>query len=110
MSERANLGESTGWVYSTLAGDPDYEDILPIFIEELPGIRAALSESIRSNDIDNLRREAHKLRGSAGGYGFSRLSVLAGNLEDSCKNSPEDATMILRNVNELLDYLDRVRI
>lgn len=110
MSQRTSLGESTGWVHSTLADDPDFADILPLFIDELPGIRAVVNDAARSNDFDSLRREAHKLRGSAGGYGFSGLSTLAGKLEDSCKNSAEDETMVLRNVNELLDYLDRVRI
>lgn len=107
-------GESQGaveaWIYSSFRGEPDMEEILPFFIDELPGTQGALSGFAQAKDIEGLRKEAHKLRGSAGGYGFQGLSELAGRLEDSCKNSIRDESMILRNLDELLDHLSRVRL
>jgi len=99
-----------GWIYSSYRGEPDMEEILPFFIDELPGTRDVLSEFGQAKDIESIRKEAHKLRGSAGGYGFQGLSDLAGRLEDSCKNSTRDETMILRNLDELLDHLSKVRL
>lgn len=103
-------GAMEGWIYSSFRGEPDMEEILPFFVDELSGTQAALSQFAQTRDIDNLRKEAHKLRGSAGGYGFQGLSDLAGRLEDSCKISTRDESMILRNVDELLDHLSKVRL
>lgn len=102
-------GEMTNLIYSSLRDDEDFAEMLPYFVGELPQKHLLLNDLAQSKDIDNLRREAHKLRGSAGGYGFSGLSDLAGRLEDSCKNAPLDETAILRNLDELLDHLARVR-
>ncbi|MBS0203991.1 MAG: Hpt domain-containing protein [Planctomycetes bacterium] len=96
-------------VYSSLRDEPDFAELLPFFVDELPEKQTVLSQLAQSNDFESLRREAHKLRGSAGGYGFQGLSDLAGKLEESCKNSVRDEAAILQSVDELLDYLGRVR-
>ena len=36
--------------------------------------------------IENLRHEAHKLRGSAGSFGFAQASVVAAELEEAAKS------------------------
>ena len=102
--------KTADWVYSSLRGEADFAEILPFFVDELPEKRSLLRSLGGAHDFDNLQREAHKLRGSAGGYGFQGVSNLAGELEDSCKNPRRDETSILRNLDELLDHLDRVRV
>jgi len=57
--------------------------------DQLGGI-AELAERLieAGNDataIEDLRREAHKLRGSAGSFGFAQASVVAAELEDAAK-------------------------
>jgi HPt (histidine-containing phosphotransfer) domain-containing protein len=99
-----------GWIYSSLAGEPDFDEILPFFVDELPGVRSTINQIASRCDFDDLRRESHKLKGSAGGYGFQGLSEIASRLEESCKISPRDEALILRTVDELVDYLDRVRV
>ena len=99
----------SGLVYSSFRNDPDYAELLEMFVEELPDKQATFLELGRSRDFESARREAHKLRGSAGGYGFHGLSALAGSLEDSCKNAPPQEDTILREIEELIDYLGRVR-
>lgn len=96
-------------IYSSYADDPDFAEMLPFFVDGLAEMRVVIKESAQARDFDSVRREAHKIRGSAGGYGFAELSDLAGSLEESCKNSPQDETMILRTVEEMLDYLGKVR-
>lgn len=101
--------DSAAVIYSSFQGDADYAELLPMFVDELPGVRATLHDLGGAGDFDRLQREAHKLRGSAGGYGFQGLSDLAGCLEDSCRNPIRDPASILRNLDQLLDHLNRVR-
>ena len=90
--------------------DADFAEILQFFVDELAEKGNLLRGLGGANDFDALRCEAHKLRGSAGGYGFQTLSELAGRLEDSCKDAMRDESTILRNLDELLDHLGRVRM
>lgn len=99
----------TDVIYSSFADDPDFADILPFFVDGLPEMRAGIRQFAQAGDFENVRSEAHKLKGSAGGYGFQSLSELASRLEESCKISPRDEAMILRTVDEILDYLGKVR-
>ena len=105
-----NRQPTAEWVYSSLRDDPDFAELLSFFVDEIPKNRAILGSFRTLNDVESLRREAHKLRGSAGGYGFQEVSDLAGQLEESCKNVVRDDATILRNLDELLDYLGKVRI
>lgn len=110
MMQAESHDRAGDWIYSSFRVDPDFADLLPFYVDELPGKRVVLRGLADANDFDGLRREAHNLRGSAGGYGFQGLSDLAGQLEDSCKITPRDETTILRNLDEILDYLERVRV
>lgn len=96
-------------IHSSWQNDPDYADLLPLFVGELPTLRRTLLEFAKVCDFENVRREAHKLRGSAGGYGYHGLSELAGQLEDTCKNSARDSTAILQELDRLIGYIERVR-
>jgi len=57
--------------------------------DQLGGIAELAERLITSGDdraaIENLRHEAHKLRGSAGSFGFAQASVVAAELEDAAK-------------------------
>ncbi len=97
-------------VHSSWQNDPDYADLLPLFVDELPSLRTTLLEFAKVCDFENVKREAHKLRGTAGGYGYHGLSDLAGELEDTCKTSARDATAILRDLDRLIGYIERVRV
>ncbi len=110
MAQAETRGEATSWIYSSLRGEADFAEILPFFVDELPEKRGILQGLAEAFDFDNLQREAHKLRGSAGGYGFQEVSDLAGRLEDSCKIPMRDRSSILQNLDELLDHLERVRV
>lgn len=96
-------------VYSMWHNDPDYAELLPIFVDELPSMRRTLLEFAKVCDFENVKREAHKLRGTAGGYGYQGLSQLAGQLEDTCKTSARDSSAILQDLDRLIGYIERVR-
>jgi CheY-like chemotaxis protein/HPt (histidine-containing phosphotransfer) domain-containing protein len=65
--------------------------------DQLGGIAELAERLIASGDdvaaIEELRRDAHKLRGSAGSFGFAQASVVAAELEDAAKQwlaQPDD--------------------
>ena len=98
------------YIYSSWQNDPDYADLLPLYVDELPSMRRTLLEFAKICDFENVKREAHKLRGSAGGYGYPELSQLAGQLEDTCKTSARDSNAILQDLDQLIGYIERVRV
>jgi len=101
---------TTDQVHSSWQNDPDYADLLPLFVGELPSLRRTLLEFAKVCDFENVKREAHKLRGTAGGYGYRGLSQLAGELEDTCKTSARDSTAILQDLDRLIGYIERIRV
>lgn len=58
--------------------------------DQLGGIAELAERLIDAGDdaaaIEELRREAHKLRGSAGSFGFAQASVVAAELEEAAKS------------------------
>lgn len=66
---------------STLADDPDMSDLVAIFLSELPRNLELVEAAVARRDRDELRRQAHRMRGSYAGYGFPTLSFFAGDLE-----------------------------
>lgn len=109
MLQTSLEGERADLVFSSRRNDPDYAEVLPFFVESLPEARTALMEFAKVCDYEGVRREAHRMRGTAGGYGYEGLSDLAGRLEDTCKSSGRDAAAILRDLETLIGYLERVR-
>ena len=100
---------TTDYIFSSWQNDSDYADLLPLFVDELPSMRRTLLEFAKVCDFENVKREAHKLRGTAGGYGYPGLSQLAGQLEDTCKTSARDSNAILQDLDQLIGYIERVR-
>ena len=93
-------------VYSTFADDPDFEELLEMFADAIPEKRQALEESHRTGEVDQLRTQAHQLKGAGGGYGFQGLSEVAAELENACKANDVDG--VGKNLDKLLGYLDRI--
>jgi nitrogen-specific signal transduction histidine kinase/CheY-like chemotaxis protein len=65
----------------------------------------AIESAMASGDRDTLRRELHKLRGAAGGYGFDALADAAGDAEVAVREGGgaaevERAAALLRSVAE----------
>jgi HPt (histidine-containing phosphotransfer) domain-containing protein len=67
--------------------DPTVEQMLAEaraqFAARLPAKAAALQEHLARGAWEEARRAAHKLRGSAGTYGFAVLGAAAGEVEEA---------------------------
>lgn len=88
--------------------DAEIKDLIPGYLENR---RAEIIELVRlceKRDQDAIAKISHKLKGNAGGYGFTELGELAKKLENSAKSAEWKA------VNETIEgmrvYLDRIVI
>ncbi len=101
-------GVSTSPVYSFLAEDPMLGELVNWFVQEMPERVNALEVLARNRDWSQLTRTAHQLKGSAGSYGFTKITPYAARLEAAARD-PEDEDAILLALNDLLGLCRRVR-
>lgn len=96
-------------LHSTLAGgDPDMIPLLTDFIEGLPARVADITSAANNQDNDKLSSLAHKLKGSAGMYGFPELSLTAGRLEGAAKQGNREQTdLLLAEIHSLVPRIQR---
>jgi HPt (histidine-containing phosphotransfer) domain-containing protein len=77
------------------------------FIEGLPTRIADIKGAAETTDSPKVAALAHKLKGSAGMYGFPELSVLAGKLEALAK---EDSNAeFLKYIGQIETILGRIQ-
>ena len=108
--QEANRTETQEPIYSSLAGDPDFDELLEMFAESLAEKRQGLEESFRGGQFDQLRRQAHQLKGAGGGYGFDGLTDVARELEDACKADDSSLDRIGEALDRLLSYMARISV
>ena len=93
---------------SEIAGDAGLADILEIFVAELPNRIRAVENALNSGDFAAIKRMAHQLKGTAGGYGFPVISEVAGILEEHAGTST-DVGAITEQVRRLADLCASAR-
>ncbi len=100
---------ATDPLFSTLGTDPELGEIVEMFVEEMPERVQLLLEQLDASDWEGLRRTAHQLKGAAGSYGFSPITPVAAQLEDTLiEEEPEE--QIRRDAEELIAMCNRVRV
>ncbi len=100
-------------IVSMFADDPDMQEIIGMFVQEMPERVEQLEQSWRASEFDLVKRVAHQLKGAGGGYGYPELGEVAGKLESSLNRlaSSTQATsldQIRAQLNELIDMCNRV--
>lgn len=71
--------------------DPSFADLVVDFVNGLGERLQTMQNAVHANDLEALRRAAHQLKGSGGGYGYPILTQHAGELEQSAKAGALDA-------------------
>jgi HPt (histidine-containing phosphotransfer) domain-containing protein len=63
------------------AYDAAFAELVAEFRGRLPAQLAAIDAAVARSDWAALREEAHLLKGTAGGFGFTELTRIAGDIE-----------------------------
>ena len=105
--DRGAVKLDSGRIQSSLAGNPRMMTIIPGFVDGLPGKVRELSDSLERSDLPELRRLAHQLLETCGGYGFAAVSDPARSLEQSIK-AGRDAESVTAQVNSLIEVIRRI--
>jgi len=100
--------EAADFIYSEFGGDPDMADLVELYVDEMPEKIATFQELAASKDWDSIRRIAHQIKGSAGGYGFQPITEGAFRLEHAVREESGEAE-ILEALDELLGMCSRLR-
>jgi CheY-like chemotaxis protein/HPt (histidine-containing phosphotransfer) domain-containing protein len=93
---------------SAYADDPEMVDLVQQYVDDLPGQVAKLTSLLEAKQLDALKRIAHQLKGSGGGYGFTQITELAAQAEQSIK-AGDDLDRIRKDVASLVAYLRNVQ-
>jgi signal transduction histidine kinase/DNA-binding response OmpR family regulator len=94
-------------VKSAYADDAAMREIIDAFVERLPSRVAQIESLIGKQDMDELRRAIHQIKGAGGGYGFGEISKSAEVVERSIK---EGASLdrVVQGVCELVELVRSV--
>lgn len=92
----ADLHDSSP-VISSFADDPDMQDLVVLFVDEMPARMEDIRGAFDERDMTSLTRISHQLKGAAPGYGFDAVGSVAADLERT-----------LHQVSDLSDDLERI--
>ena len=96
---------NTDFFVSQLAGDPELRELIELFVHELPQRLAKLRLAACANNLPEVGRLAHQLKGAGGSYGFPVLTEAAHELERAAHviQSSGDVCRALEWLNAVCD-------
>ncbi len=80
-------------IRSIFEDDPDMAEIVVAFVAELPGRAQGAEELLSQDDLPELQRLAHQLKGAGGGYGFPQITEVAAGLEQALKQGAAESVI-----------------
>jgi HPt (histidine-containing phosphotransfer) domain-containing protein len=98
---------SQGPLKSEFAGDADMRELVDTFTRELPEQVFKMNALLESQQVDELRRIVHQLKGAGGGYGFAPITADAARAESLIKHH-HSLEEIDRAVRSLVETIRRV--
>jgi PAS domain S-box-containing protein len=97
-----------GFLYSHLADDPLFSELVDLFVQNMPDRINALDAQAKSRDWNQLAETAHQIKGTVGGYGFDEIMPYAARLEAAAREARQEE-QILAALDELISLCRRVR-
>ena len=89
--------------------DPDISDLIPGYLENRVRDGGEFRAWLERGEFEKIKALAHKIRGSAKGYGFEGLTVIAARLEELAgKKDLEQIRAELLKYNEYLDSIELI--
>jgi diguanylate cyclase (GGDEF)-like protein len=92
---------------SALAESDKFRGVLEKFVARLPQRIDEIQKLLDAQDMEQLVRAVHQVKGAAGGYGFPDITLAASRAEESIKRA-EDLAAISGQVDQLLALIRRV--
>jgi len=107
-----NPSQSSQPLVSTRAGDPEMVELIAYFVEAIDDRVSTIEEAAQADDVGRLRTVAHKLKGSASGYGFEPIAETAGELERliDATEASRVTEAIREQVDELISLCQRATV
>jgi len=93
--------------YTVILGS-DFQDLIPEFIENRRRELQALRVALAAGRYDQLSELGHRMKGIGTSYGFDRVSVLGGQIEEQARIADGDA--LAARIAEYAEYLARVKV
>lgn len=97
--------ESISDIEKALIDDPEFQQLSESFADKLKYYATRLEDAKNTNNWKEMQSLAHKLKGTAGSFGFPKIGTIAAALEKQLKIDKKDAAMPL--ANELLELCTR---
>ena len=95
-------------IYSTLASDPDFAELVEEYVGNVPARVATCVGYIESQNWPELMRFAHQVKGSAGSYGFGQITAVAALLEAALARETE-LEQKTKLAEDLISHLSAIR-
>jgi CheY-like chemotaxis protein/HPt (histidine-containing phosphotransfer) domain-containing protein len=97
---------------SSYADDPDMQEAIEEFVATLPTRIAAIErhqneQNHEEQNLEELRRLVHQLKGAGGGYGFDSITQLAAEVERALKEGDPPETLCVA-VDNLIQHVRSV--
>jgi CheY-like chemotaxis protein len=89
---------------STFADDADMREALADFINELPDKVQRMEALLEQQDLEQLRRVVHQLKGAGGGYGFASITQRAAAAEQRIKGQ-QSLDQIAAGIQDLIQLI-----
>ena len=96
------------FVYSHLAADLDLDELVDLFVQNMPDRINVLDTQAKSRDWNQLAETAHQIKGAAGCYGFDEITPYAARLEAAAREAQQEE-QIFSALDELITLCRRVR-
>jgi HPt (histidine-containing phosphotransfer) domain-containing protein len=87
---------------STLSGVPEFAALLEAYVRYLSGVEVQLQDAVRAGNWDDVRRLAHRLRGTGASYGFPQITELAAECERAISRDVGEATNLAERLAAVL--------
>lgn len=83
-------------------------DIAPGYLQNRIRDLDALKDALNRKDLEAVAKLSHKTKGTAGGYGFTRLGEIAKSMEIAAKSG--DSAAAEREFTEMKSHLESIEI
>lgn len=102
-------------IRSEFCSDPEMREIVEIYVVEMPQRVATLTGHWEAQQLEELRRLAHQIKGASAGYGFPSIGSAAGLVEQTLVTLGNGGLgssldQLRKQVNDLISLCQRVSI